>query len=130
MFNPYFSHRIYCHARFRELVNLASGYLISNCYYVGDDDGCEYFKASDFTFDDGYKASVIAAPVEIILKEGHGVLFSVVNLRRQCANGIVRYEELPIAIRQRFSTCPNYIEINTWFGYYNAQKDEGKKQKC
>ena len=61
MINSYFSHRVYCQADFQGLTNLLSDYLISRHYYVGDDDGCKYFKKSDF-YIDGFRASVTALP--------------------------------------------------------------------
>lgn len=124
MLNSYFNHRVYCRADFRGLVDLLSGYLISRHYYVGDDDGCEYFKRSDIYIGD-LEASVIAAPVKWLLKEGHGFLFKVVNLRQKSADKIINYKDLPIALRQRFPVCPNYIEIETYKSEYISQKQVG-----
>ncbi len=126
MLSSYFSHRVYCQADFPRLTRLLGEYLSSKRYFVGDDDGCDYFKLSDLRAYD-YQASVIAAPVKWLLKEGHGLLFKSVNLRRQCIEKGLSYKDFPIALRQRFSTHPNYIEIDSFRSQYDVQKSEGKE---
>lgn len=99
-------------------------YLFSKRYFVGDDDGCKHFKPSDMKEHD-YRSSVIAAPARWLLSEGRGFLYRAVNLRWQCIDNNASYRDFPIALRQRFSTIPNYIEIDTFREHYSAQVEEG-----
>lgn len=121
----YFSHRIYCEAKYPELIDLLSGYLTSKEYVVDDMGGCQTFKQSKMLRADT-SASIIAAPARVFLNEYNGILFKVVHLRRQCRSGEENYSDLPWALRQKFRDCPNYVEINTIFKLYRLQVEIGK----
>jgi hypothetical protein len=135
-FSPSFSHRIYCDAKFYELVDLLAGFLTSNTWVVDDwDNGYRLFCYDDIHFRSIERygqiwpnavASVVTAPAGIIAEVYGSAVFRVEHMRREWAQGLLKHEELPLGVRQRFEICPNAVWVhNSHIGWYASQKEFG-----
>ncbi|MBI3159004.1 MAG: hypothetical protein HYZ26_05340 [Chloroflexi bacterium] len=78
---------------------------------------------------DESSAYVNSAFAGVIIEEYRGILFRVENVRRHVARRQMRYEDFPIGVRQRFATCPNFIEIDTNIRLYDLQREIGDNLK-
>ncbi len=108
----YFTNRVYCNARYRELMTLLFQFLESNHYVVSDlNDRTRRISWADLSKRTD-EASVIASPSRAIMNDYGGFVFRIVNLRRRCMTGNIEYDSLPIGVRQRFTLCPNYVELD------------------
>jgi hypothetical protein len=127
----YYHHRVYCDAEFDVLVSLLADYLYAHTYVVDSmswDHDYETFASPHIRINaDRTRATVLASPARSIAEDSGMILFAVENMREACDGGYLSYECLPLAIRQRFEICPNYISIETHRKWYLAQKEIGQK---
>lgn len=136
----YFSNRVYCDCKFRELIELLIDYLVEN-----------YFVVTSFEQDREYETishkinkelfcgdskngiwpewSILAAPVRSIAEDSGLILFKIKNMRWAQEKRLLEYKDYPLSLREVFDLCPNYIEIETHRKWYKLQVDVSKSIK-
>jgi len=129
MVNTYFSNRIYCDCKFRELIELVCEFLIEERYVVSSKDpnrDYEYLTRPNLDICSGDvkrgifpQWDIIASPYRAIAEDSGEILFRVIHMRWAEEKQLLVYNNYPLNLRQEFKLCPNYIEIEThrkWSG--------------
>jgi hypothetical protein len=136
----YFSNRVYCDCKFRELIELLTDYLVANHFIITSfQQDREYevisHKISKEIFCGDRKNgiwpewSILAAPARSIAENSGLILFKVKNMRWAQEKGLLEYKEYPLYLREVFDLCPNYIEIETYYRWNKMQVDVSKNIK-
>jgi hypothetical protein len=131
MLKQYYSNRIYCDCKFRDLIELLSEFLVENYFVVPSMEPYrEYEYLTNPNLDicsgnvkDGVLPQwhIIASPARSIAADSGEVLFRVIHMRWGEEKEILTYNDYPVNLRNDFKLCPNYIEIETHDKWYVMQ---------
>ncbi len=123
------AHKIYCDVNYKRLVDLLAGFLSSKRYKSSDIGDYEVVKFKHFEFCKdtnelpSHYARVMVSMSRSISASFGEFTFRVGHLKFDCVQKHTSFERLPLGVRQRFESVPNYIEVSFYHrGYFNAQK--------
>ena len=123
MLKSYFSNRVYCDCKFRDLIELVSEFLIEHFYVVLSKDphrDYEYLTKPNLDICSGDvkrgifpQWNIVASPTRSIAEDYGEIVFRVIHMRWAEEKQLLVYNNYPLNLRQEFKLCPNYIEIET-----------------
>lgn len=135
MLKQYYSNRIYCDCKFRELIKLVGDFLVENHFVVSSSDPYreyEYLTNPNLDICSGNVKNgvlpqwhIIASPARSIAEDSGEILFRVIHMRWGEEKKLLSYKDYPVSLRNEFKLCPNYVEIESHGKWESMQIEYG-----